>query len=487
MSGPPVLTIGEKPHDGCSFQEPRRRRSRGRTDAAGRAGTRETCLATMRLSEPTEPAGTGATGSHPFRVPPQYVDMARKVACHRSPRRWELLYRLLWRITGGERKLLLNVADRDVHEVTQFQKAIQRDSHKMKAFVRFRKITDEAGERYVAWHRPDHYTLELVSDFFARRFDVMRWAIMTPDESAVWDGKQLTMGEGMPRSEAHRESQVGDDELEELWKTYYANIFNPARIKLNAMRAEMPKKHWATMPETQLIDDLVRDAPKRVEKMIKHAEGGVTARPYLPNAHQATLDQLAAAAMTCQGCDLHRDATQTVFGRGVSDAKLVLVGEQPGDQEDRSGEPFIGPAGKLLREVLKEVGLDETQIYITNAVKHFKFKQSGKRRLHVKPAARDVAACRPWLEAEVAAIKPAMLVCLGATAAGVVFGPGYRLTKQRGEVQKTDYARWTMATYHPSALLRVPDETARQTMRENFTADLKYAADHLRMLQERGV
>lgn len=446
----------------------------------------------LRPTPPPDPPAASA-----LRVPKPYIDLARPVACHRSPRRWELLYRVLWRTTGGEKNLLLNAADRDVHELTQFQKAVQQDAHKMKAFVRFRKTIDDQGELYVAWHRPDHYTLELTADFFVRRFGVMRWVIMTPDASAIWDGQTLTWGEGMPRSTA-----VDNDELESLWKIYYANIFNPARIKLAAMRAEMPKKHWATMPETQLIDDLVRQAPGRVETMIRHAEGGVSARPFLPgtaelstkdqsstHAHspsernaKPTLQQLHDAAMKCQGCDLYQDATTTVFGRGAADAKLVLVGEQPGDQEDRVGEPFVGPAGKLLREVMAEVGLDETPIYITNAVKHFKFKPSGKRRLHVKPAAREVAACRPWLEAELETIRPEMLVCLGATAAGVIFGPGFRITKQRGEVQKTDYARWTMATYHPSALLRVPDESAREKMRMAFTADLRHAADRLRTL-----
>lgn len=448
------------------------------------AGTDDSSGAAATDDQDTAAAEPSESASSPFRVPKPYVEMARKVACHRSPRRWELLYRLLWRITGGEKNLLLNAADRDVHEVTQFQKAIQRDAHKMKAFVRFRKTMDEQGELYVAWHRPDHYTLELTADFFARRFDVMRWVIMTPDESAVWDGRKLTFGEGMPRSAAPQ-----DDELEELWKTYYANIFNPARIKLNAMRAEMPKKHWATMPETQLIDDLIREAPKRVETMIEHAEGGVSARPFLPNIQtrganrESSLEQLRVAACKCQGCDLHREATRTVFGRGIAEAKLVLVGEQPGDMEDLAGEPFVGPAGQLLKAVMDEVGLDEAELYITNAVKHFKFKPSGKRRLHVKPAAREIAACRPWLEAELETIRPKMVVCLGATAASVIFGPGFRLTKQRGVVQKTDYAQWTMATYHPSALLRVPDESARETMRQSFTGDLRYAADHLRMLK----
>tara|TARA_R110002072_G_scaffold102124_5_gene224751 strand:+ start:7254 stop:8747 length:1494 start_codon:yes stop_codon:yes gene_type:complete len=435
-------------------------------------------------AEPAAQAGgqdAAADTSSPFRVPKAFLNLARHVSCHRSPGRWELLYRLLWRITGGEKHLLTNAADRDVHAATKLEKSVSRDAHKMKAFVRFREIEDAEGKRFVAWHRPDLYTLELVADFFARRFDVMRWAILTPDESAIWDGKKLTMGDGAPRSDAPEA-----DELEEVWKTYYANIFNPARIKLNAMRAEMPKKHWATMPETALIDDLVRNAPTRVETMIRHAEGGVSARPFLPEVTSGqpshSIARLREAAAVCQGCDLHGPATQTVFGVGNPNAKLVLVGEQPGDREDLAGEPFVGPAGQLLRETLSEVGLDPAELYITNSVKHFKFKPTGKRRLHVKPAAREVAACRPWLEAELDVIRPKMVVALGATAAGVLLGPGFRLLKSRGQVQRSDHAKWTIATYHPSAILRVPNEATRETMRKAFLEDLHFAAEHYRML-----
>ncbi len=431
----------------------------------------------------------GTTAAPPARpsaaisVPQSFVDRARSVAAHRTPTRWELLYRMLWRITGGERDLLRNAADRDVHTFCTLEKAVRRDAHKVKAFVRFRQINDGSGERYVAWHRPDHYTLSLTAPFFVRRFDVMRWAILTPDESATWDGEQLTMGPGMPRSAA-----PSQDELEDLWKTYYANIFNPARIKLDAMRAEMPKKHWSTLPEAELIGPLVRDAGRRVETMIATTEGYETAKAYVPKPSPGKrgvpISQLARAAAACRGCPLHGPATQVVFGVGNAAARLMLIGEQPGDSEDRAGEPFVGPAGRLLREIMAEVSLSPDEIYLTNTVKHFKFRDTGKMRLHVKPAAREIAACRPWLDAETRSVAPDMIVCLGATAAGAVIGPGFRLTKDRGVVQRTDYAKWTMATYHPSALLRVPDAEAGEKMRAMMTADLRAATEHLRMLEE---
>ncbi len=349
------------------------------------------------------------------------------------------------------------------------EKAVRRDAHKMKAFVRFRRIVDASGEHYIAWHRPDHYSLRSTCDFFARRFDVMRWTIMTPDESASWDGREISFGPGMPRSEAPR-----NDELEELWKTYYANIFNPARIKLQAMRAEMPKKHWPTMPETELIDQMLRDAPARVEQMVRYTDQVLTAQAFVPQTND--LETLRAVAAECLGCALCEQATQTVFGVGPANASLVFVGEQPGDEEDRLGVPFVGPAGRLLDQVLEQVGIDRGSVYITNAVKHFKFARSGKRRLHKKPSSREIAACRPWLEAELSLLRPQRLVCLGATAAKVIFGPNFRLTDHRGLPRQSNDAPWTMATYHPSALLRTSGEAAAQ-MRTEFKTDLRRCLD----------
>jgi DNA polymerase len=407
-----------------------------------------------------------------FTVPAAFLAIAKTVSFHRDPSRWALLYRMLHRIQNGERHLMNIDVDEDVCRATKMEKAVRRDAHKMKAFVRFRKVDDELGEHYIAWHRPDHYALRYTCDFFARRFDVMRWSILTPDESASWDGSELTFGPGVPRSAA-----PDGDELESLWKTYYAHIFNPARIKLKAMQAEMPKKHWATMPETELIGDMLRQAPSRVEKMVRYTDSIRTAEAFLPQTR--SLPELRAAARNCQGCELCRDATQTVFGVGPEAASLVLVGEQPGDQEDLAGEPFVGPAGQLLDETLRDVGIDRQAVYLTNAVKHFKFTRSGKRRLHKKPSARETAACRPWLDAELTAIQPRMVVCLGATAASMVIGKNFSLTRQRGSVVDSDYADWTMATFHPSALLRASGPRSDE-LRALFRSDLQLVAEQLR-------
>jgi len=199
-----------------------------------------------------------------------------------------------------------------------------------------------------------------------------------------------------------------------------------------------------------------------------------SAADFLPDS--LDLEELARAASHCRGCDLYRRATQTVFGEGRPTARVVFVGEQPGDEEDRQGRPFVGPAGRLLDEILSEVGIDREQVYVTNAVKHFKWEPRGTRRLHSKPSSREMSACRPWLEAEFQAIEPACVVCLGATAAQSLLGRAFRITRDHGKFQSTEYAERVLATYHPSAILRAPDADARRRMRREFTADLRKVA-----------
>jgi len=203
-----------------------------------------------------------------------------------------------------------------------------------------------------------------------------------------------------------------------------------------------------------------------------------SAADFLPSKRD--LKSLSIAARTCRGCELYQHATQTVFGAGPSAARLMLVGEQPGDQEDRTGAPFVGPAGRVLDEALEEAGIDRDDVYVTNAVKHFKSIKRDKRRLHAKPSAREAAACRPWLEAEIEAIHPDVLICLGATAAQSLLGSAFRLTQHLGEPVESHWVPWMLATYHPSAILRAPDEAARAEMREQLVRDLRQAAKQLK-------
>lgn len=189
-----------------------------------------------------------------------------------------------------------------------------------------------------------------------------------------------------------------------------------------------------------------------------------------------TIPALQTAAKGCQACDLWKRGTQTVFGEGETDAKVIFVGEQPGDREDLEGKPFVGPAGGLLDKALVEAGIDRKRVYVTNAVKHFKWEPHGKRRIHKKPNAAEIAACRPWLDAEIAALRPKVVVCLGATAAQALLGKDFRVTEHRGEFIDSPLAPFVMATVHPSSILRAPDDETRHAEMRLFVADLKKLA-----------
>lgn len=205
-----------------------------------------------------------------------------------------------------------------------------------------------------------------------------------------------------------------------------------------------------------------------------------TAAPLIPAA--PTLPRLIEAARTCQACDLHKSGTQTVFGEGSRNSVVMFVGEQPGDKEDLQGRPFVGPAGAILDRALDDAGIDRARVYVTNAVKHFKWEPRGKRRIHKKPNAMEIAACRPWLDAEIAVVKPQVIVCLGATAAQSLLGKDFRVTQRRGELIESGLGPRILATVHPSSILRAPDEEQRHAEYARFVADLKAVAGLLRRL-----
>lgn len=196
-------------------------------------------------------------------------------------------------------------------------------------------------------------------------------------------------------------------------------------------------------------------------------------------AHKS-LRALQHAVQECRGCDLYRYATQAVFGEGPVSSRIIIVGEQPGNEEDIQGRPFVGPSGKLLDRALADAGIDRREVYVSNAVKHFKFEERGKRRIHKKPSISEIKACRPWLEAEVTLIKPEVIVCLGATATQAILGPAYRLTKERGKFATHAWAPHVTATIHPSAVLRAPDSAQRHKEYRNFVEDLRKVRDLLK-------
>jgi DNA polymerase len=297
----------------------------------------------------------------------------------------------------------------------------------------------------------------------------MCWSILTPDASMRWDPdtKTLEFGFGVPRDMAPQ-----DDDLEELWRTYYGSVFNPARTNLRAMRAEMPARYWKNLPEIQSLPGLLTEADQRMANMIEN-QSALNATSWVPAEH--SLPVLREAIPRCRGCELHACATQAVFGAGSLPAALMLVGEQPGDEEDRRGQPFVGPAGRLLDELLAEADIDRTATYVTNAVKHFKFVLGGKRRLHETPKLSEINACRPWLLAELDAVQPNLIVCLGASAAKSLLGAKFALMRDRGRLVSSPWAARVIATLHPSAILRATDVERARAMRDMLLADLRLA------------
>ena len=437
------------------------------------------------LFEPTVPPLEPPPGT--FNVPAKFVELAEVAILHRNPERFALLYRLLWRLRIHHD--LLDIAtDHGVAEVAAMAKAVRRDEHKMHAFVRFREVGREQNSHFVAWFEPEHHIVELAAPFFARRFADMPWSILTPDVCAHWDGHAVSITPGVAKSEAPTA-----DRLEETWRRYYASIFNPARLKVQAMQKEMPRKYWRNLPEASLIKPLIESAERTASTMIANA----ATEPHKPQKrleppkvndkasemarkHADDIETLREEAADCRACPLWKDATQTVFGEGPQTARIMLVGEQPGDKEDLAGKPFVGPAGQMLNRALDAAGIDRSRVYVTNAVKHFKFVPRGKIRLHQKPNTSEIKACRQWFERERAAIKPALVVAMGATAAQSVFGKTTPINKSRGQLIDLEDGTKALVTVHPSYLLRLPDADTKAREYQNFVEDLKIAAAQLR-------
>nr|WP_321984647.1 UdgX family uracil-DNA binding protein [uncultured Lichenicoccus sp.] len=437
--------------------------------------------------QPPQPATTAA-----FSVPRPLVELAQTVIQARDPERFALLYGLIWRTSRGEKRVVEDVTDPQVARTIRLAQSVRRDTHKMRAFVRFRAVEEAGLARYVAWFEPEHYIVEANGDFFVRRFATMVFSILTPYRSLHWTGTQLDFGPGADPSQV-----PDDDALERYWRAYFSSIFNPARLKVSAMTSEMPRKYWRNLPEAAAIPELVRSAQERTRTMLETAPMPRNApRPkaaliepaapaigdLLAAETPATIAGLARDAAGCRRCPLWQPATQTVFGEGPQDAAMMMVGEQPGDQEDLAGRPFVGPAGQLLDRAISEAGIDRQAVYVTNAVKHFKFEPRGKRRIHQKPDQSEITACGPWLAEERRLVRPALLLMLGATAARAVLGRAVTISRERGRPIPLEGNTHGFVTVHPSYLLRLPDEEAKQREYAAFVADLRHAQELLATL-----
>ena len=296
-----------------------------------------------------------------------------------------------------------------------------------------------------------------------------------------WDGESLAFGPG-----ARREDAPPADAAEQLWLTYYASIFNPARLKIAMMEKEMPRRYWKNLPEAVLIHPLSAASAERSGRMIEQpASAPAKRRPAASTASRidqrevvvhapGSLEALRDATERCRECPIGAMATQAVPGAGPERPRLMFVGEQPGDQEDLRGQPFVGPAGQLFDRALAQVGLPRDQLYVTNAVKHFKFELRGKRRIHKTPAQQEVAACAHWLESEIALVKPQAIVALGATAARSLLGRAVPVMKERGNWLMRDDGLRVLVTLHPSALLRV-DPAEKEAAYDRWLEDLARA------------
>lgn len=394
-----------------------------------------------------------------FNVPANFISLARAAILNRHSERFALLYRLLWRLKT-DHGLLEAMTDSDVAEATAMANAVHRDIQRMRDIVRFREIGREQKAHYAAWFEPEHHIVEFAAPFFARRYADMPWSILTPDVCAHWDGHALSFTPGISRTE-----MPAANRLEETWRRH----FRPDR----PTAPETPKKRGRNVQEASILEPLLADAAR-------WTGGTIHPRPETPmkrkTAATADLDTLRADAAHCRACPLWKDATQTVFGEGPANATIMLVGEQPGDKEDISGKPFVGPAGLMLDRALEEAGVDRKKVYVTNAVKHFKFVPRGKIRLHQKPTTPEIRACRQWYERELAAIQPTLVVALGATAAQCVFGKITPIGKNRGRLIDLAEGCKALVTVHPSYLLRLPDPGAKEAEYRRFVDDLKIAA-----------
>jgi probable DNA metabolism protein len=423
-------------------------------------------------SPPPAPTAPGT----PLVLPKAAIATIETALSHSDPERFARAYDIVLRLS----RRTLRWGDRSdpaLHRLLLQDKAVHRDVHKMHAFVRFREVGDPAAPRraFAAWFEPDHPITEAATPFFARRFGDMDWVIATPDLTARFEDGALSFAATDPGF------RPPPDATEELWRTYFSHIFNPARLMVSAMTSEMPRKYWKNLPEAALIPEMIRTAPARARAM-------QAAMPTIPPAHvdrlkpqraplpdDLTLATLKPALDACRRCAIGACATQGVPGEGPAGG-LMIVGEQPGDAEDLAGRPFVGPAGQVFDRCAQEAGLDRSRAYVTNAVKHFKFTPRGKRRLHQRPDVDEISHCRWWLDLERQLVRPRAIVALGATALQSLTGSGTGLLKRRGTVEALPDGTPLLISLHPSYILRVPDAAARDQAQAHLTADLARAA-----------
>ncbi len=380
-----------------------------------------------------------------FTLSRALVSLAAQAFQAREPERYGLLYTLVWRAHHGQLDLSAST-DRDLHLAQVWALAARADAHRMRALLRFAPVTFADQRHFIGWYVPDHFVLEANARLLARREPARGFTIVTPDGTAHRDSSGLRFGAGL--------THPGDDEtLLAWWDAHQRAILAEAY-------------EGGGLPEAEALDEVPRPLDRPPLGPVVLAENQTSAS-----------GRLTREARGCERCALHGPAAQTVFGEGPADARAMFIGEQPGDQEDVIGRPFVGPAGQLLDAALEEAGIDRRRIYVTNAVKHFKFTPRGRRRIHQSPSPEEIDICRFWLDAERAAVNPKMLVLLGASAGRAVLGRPVTVTRERGRPFTLPDGTAALLTVHPSYLLRQPDDAAYAREYAAFVADLRIVSD----------
>ncbi len=380
-----------------------------------------------------------ATGG--FHVPRALLNLAAVAMQAREANRFGLLYSLVWRANMGE-KFLEDDADPDLSVVRRMALSVRADAHRMRTHMRFMAIPKVGGGRLLGWFSPAHFVLPANAQLIAQRFPDLTFSILTPDGAAHWDGSSLLFGQGLP--------QVEDDEaLRGWWEDHHRLLLEQS-------------VEGTSVPAAEPLDEAPRP-PGRP------ALGPVV----LQTQFDPALAESVSEAHACRRCPLYEPATQIVFGEGPPNASVMFVGEQPGDQEDTIGRPFVGPAGQIMDRALEEAGIDRRLIYVTNAVKHFKFTPRGKRRIHQTPEVPEIQACSFWLDVERTHLRPRLLILMGGSAARAVLGRAVTISRERGRPITMKDGQTVFVTVHPSFLLRVPDAAAKAREYEAFVRDLR--------------
>jgi uracil-DNA glycosylase len=415
-------------------------------------------------------ADSGSTPPHSLHLSRKLVNLLECISHYRDAARWHLMYRLAWRVLHENPHLLQDEADPDVRHALRMERAVDRECHKMHAFIRFRETRVADGRiTWFAWFEPEHEILKRGVPFFTKRFPNMDWTIATPDGAAVWANRKLEFIDALTAAHGPRE-----DSHEALWRTYYKNICNVARINPAVMQREMPQRYWRNLPEATEIPVLIRDGREQFARRHEQSDDRTLQAAKAVQRSLAALPAPGDGPSACRRCELWRNATQAVTGEGPTQAAIMLVGEQPGDEEDLRGRTFVGPAGRVLDEVLTAAGLPRGELFITNAVKHFKWEPRGKWRLHRRPDTTEITACNVWLQHEIASVNPRVIVALGATALRALTGRSQAIELAREQVQLHASGARIVCTYHPSAILRA-DRGKDDVLRRHLVTDLERA------------